>query len=136
MEAAAADRCRRPPQLDAAGEGIRYMPKRPRGQLPGGLCWSTFLKNHATAILACDFLVAVTATFCMLYVFVAIEHGTRRLAHLNFQTAIAALRDLSALIELWRCFAKSPTATAVCAHAIGTIRRECWAACITSCRAQ
>ena len=34
-------------------------------------------------ILACDFFVAVTATFRMLYVFVVIEHGTRRLAHVN-----------------------------------------------------
>ena len=43
----------------------------------------TFLKNHAKAILACDFFVAVTATFRMLYVFVVIEHGTGRLAHVN-----------------------------------------------------
>jgi hypothetical protein len=42
-----------------------------------------FLENHATAILACDFFVAVTATFRILYVFVVIEHGTRRLAHVN-----------------------------------------------------
>jgi hypothetical protein len=45
--------------------------------------WSTFLKNHATAILACDFFVAVTATFGLLYVFIVIEHGTRRPAHVN-----------------------------------------------------
>ena len=31
--------------------------------------------NHAKGILACDFFVAVTATFRMLYVFVVIEHG-------------------------------------------------------------
>ena len=61
----------------------KYMPKRPRGQPRGDQRWSTFLKNHATAILACDFFVAVTATFRMLYVFVVIEHGTRRLAHVN-----------------------------------------------------
>jgi putative transposase len=42
-----------------------------------------FLKNHAKAILACDFFVAVTATFRMLYVFVVIEHGTRRLTYVN-----------------------------------------------------
>jgi hypothetical protein len=41
------------------------------------------LKSHATATLACDFFIAVTATFRMLYVFVVIEHGTRRLAHVN-----------------------------------------------------
>jgi putative transposase len=41
------------------------------------------LKNHAKAILACDFFVTVTATFRLLYVFVVIEHGNRRLMHVN-----------------------------------------------------
>jgi hypothetical protein len=40
-----------------------------------GLLASTFLSNHARAILACDFFVAVTATFRVLYVFAVIEHG-------------------------------------------------------------
>jgi len=61
----------------------KYMPKRPPGQRHGDQRWSTFLLNHAKGILACDFFVAVTATFRMLYVFVVIEHGTRRLAHVN-----------------------------------------------------
>jgi putative transposase len=61
----------------------KYMPPRPPGQPRGDQRWSTFLRNHAAAILACDFFVAVTATFRMLYVFVVIEHGTRRLAHIN-----------------------------------------------------
>jgi putative transposase len=61
----------------------KYMPKRPPGQPRGDQRWSTFLTNHAKAILACDFFVAVTATFRLLYVFVVIEHGTRRLAHVN-----------------------------------------------------
>jgi hypothetical protein len=49
----------------------------------GGQRWSTFLRNHAEAVIACDFFVAVTATFRMLYVFVVIEHETRRLRHVN-----------------------------------------------------
>ena len=61
----------------------KYMPKRPPGKARSDQRWSTFLKNHARTILACDFFVAVTATFRMLYVFVVIEHGTRRLAHVN-----------------------------------------------------
>ena len=61
----------------------KYMPVRPPGLPRGDQRWSTFLKNHANAILACDFFIAVTATFRMLYVFVVIEHGTRRLAHIN-----------------------------------------------------
>ena len=61
----------------------KYMPKRPPGRPRGDQRWSTFLRNHANVVLACDFFVAVTATFRMLYVFVVIEHGTRRLRHVN-----------------------------------------------------
>jgi len=45
--------------------------------------WSTFLKNHACAIVACDFCIVVTANFRVLYAFVLIEHGIRRLIHTN-----------------------------------------------------
>jgi hypothetical protein len=43
----------------------------------------TFVRNHAEAILACDFFVSVTASFRMLYAFVIMEVGTRRIAHVN-----------------------------------------------------
>jgi putative transposase len=55
----------------------KYMPKLPSGRPRGDQRWSTFLKNHAKAMVACDFFVAVTAMFRTLYVFVVIEHGTR-----------------------------------------------------------
>lgn len=55
----------------------RPAPGRPRGDQR----WSTFLKNHAQAIVACDFFVAVTSTFRVLYVLVVIEHHSRRLIH-------------------------------------------------------
>ncbi len=45
--------------------------------------WSTFVRNHAHAVLACDFFVVVTATFRMCYVFVVLEVGTRRILHFN-----------------------------------------------------
>jgi transposase InsO family protein len=45
--------------------------------------WSTFIRNHAQGIVACDFCVVVTATFRILYVFVVIEHASRRLLHVN-----------------------------------------------------
>jgi hypothetical protein len=45
--------------------------------------WATFVRNHAKGIMACDFFVVVTATFRVLYVFVLIEVGTRRIVHCN-----------------------------------------------------
>jgi transposase InsO family protein len=57
----------------------KYMPKGPSGRPRGDQRLSTFLRNHADAIFACDFFVAVTATFRLLQVFVVIEHGSRRL---------------------------------------------------------
>ena len=45
--------------------------------------WLTFVRNHAQAIVACDFFVVVTATFRVLYVFVVMELGTRRIVHYN-----------------------------------------------------
>jgi transposase InsO family protein len=53
-------------------------PRRSRDQR-----WSTFLKNHAQAIVACDFFTAMIATFRIIYVFVALEIGSRRLIHFN-----------------------------------------------------
>jgi transposase InsO family protein len=61
----------------------RYMHRRPRPQGPGSQVWSTFVRNHARAVLACDFFVTVTATFRLLYVFVVLDIGTRRLVHWN-----------------------------------------------------
>lgn len=43
----------------------------------------TFVRNHARSILACDFFVVVTARFRVLYVFVNMEVGSRRIAHFN-----------------------------------------------------
>ena len=67
----------------------KYMPKRldhgpgTRGQSQR---WATFMRNHAQAIVACDFCMAITATFRILYVFVVIEHTRRRLLHVNVTT--------------------------------------------------
>jgi len=61
----------------------RYMPKPPAGRPRGDQRWSTFLKNHAQAIVACDFFVAVSSTFGLLYVLVVMEHRSRRLIHCN-----------------------------------------------------
>jgi putative transposase len=41
------------------------------------------VRNHARSVLACDFFVAVTTTFRVVYVFVILEVGTRRIMHWN-----------------------------------------------------
>jgi putative transposase len=74
--------------------GLRVSPRTVRKYLPTRLDhgwhqrvpsqrWLTFVRNHAKVIVACDFYVVVTATFRLLYVFVVMEHSTRRILHAN-----------------------------------------------------
>lgn len=60
---------------------------------------STRVRNHARAIVACDLFVAVTASFRLLLVFVVIEHGSRRLLHLNVTAHPTAAWTLQQLRE-------------------------------------
>jgi len=71
--------------------GIRLSPRtvgkylkadRPRGGR-GDQQWSTFVRNHAKAIVAVDFFQSVTASFEVQYVFVVMEVGSRRILHTN-----------------------------------------------------
>ena len=48
-----------------------------------GQTWSTFLKNHAQAVWACDFLPVIDLFFRPLYLFVIVELGSRRVIHFN-----------------------------------------------------
>src|SRR5215469_6696397 len=45
--------------------------------------WRSFVRNHAQAMVAADFLVAITAGFQVLYVLVVMEIGSRRILHCN-----------------------------------------------------
>jgi putative transposase len=74
--------------------GLRVSPRTRRTYLPKGLNpgrgkhattqrWRTFVRNHAQAIVACDFYVVVTATLRLLYICVVMEHATRRMLHTN-----------------------------------------------------
>ena len=78
----------------------KYLLPGPRGRPRGDLRWSAFLRIHAEGILACDFFVAVTASFRLLYVFVVIEHGSRRLLHLNVTGHPSAAWTLQQLREV------------------------------------
>jgi putative transposase len=77
----------------------KYLPRRPRRRPRSDLRWSTFLRLHAQGIIACDFLVAVTATFRLLYVFVVIEHDSRCLIHCNVTAHPSAAWTLQQLRE-------------------------------------
>jgi putative transposase len=80
----------------------KYLPKRlnpGRGKRATTQRWRTFVRNHAQAIVACDFCVVVTATFRLLYVFVLMEHATRRILHVNVTAHPTASWTLQQLRE-------------------------------------
>jgi putative transposase len=62
----------------------RYMPSRGgSGNRRISPHWTTFVRNHARAVRACDFFVAVTVRFRLIYVFVVLDVGTQRIVHWN-----------------------------------------------------
>lgn len=58
----------------------KYMvrPRRPPSQ-----AWRTFLKNHASHVIALDVFMVPTATFRVLFVLIMVTHTRRRLVHFN-----------------------------------------------------
>lgn len=62
------------------------MPKGPRAKKPPSQTWRTFLKNHLTQAAAMDFFVIPTVRFGLLYAFVILEHGRRRIRHVAVTT--------------------------------------------------
>jgi putative transposase len=69
--------------------GLRLSPRtvrkvlgpRPRRGRRHDQRWSTFVRNHAEAIVACDFVVSTTLALRSLYTLVLIEIGSRRILH-------------------------------------------------------
>jgi transposase InsO family protein len=57
------------------------------------------MRNHAQAVVACDFCIVVTATFRLLYVFVLMDHATRRALHVNVTPHPPAVWTLQQLRE-------------------------------------
>ena len=62
----------------AQSTGAKYLP-RPRK--PPSQTWRTFLTNHLAQTVAIDFFTVPTATFRVLFVFVALSHERRRVVH-------------------------------------------------------
>jgi transposase InsO family protein len=71
--------------------GIRVSPRTVRAYWPAkdprsyrqSQNWRTFVRNHARTLLACDFMVAVTVRFRILYIFVVMEIGSQRILYCN-----------------------------------------------------
>jgi len=90
--------------------GLRVSPRTVRKYLPTHLDhgwhqrvpsqrWLTFVRNHAKAIVACDFCTVVTVSFRLLYVFVVMEHATRRILRTNVTVHPTAQWTLQQLRE-------------------------------------
>jgi transposase InsO family protein len=48
---------------------------------PPSQTWLTFIRNHMHQSIAVDFMVVPTIRFSLLYVFVVLDHGRRRILH-------------------------------------------------------
>ncbi len=57
------------------------MPSQPRPRKPPSQTWRSFLRNHLFQAAAMDFFVIPTVTFRLLYGFVVLGHGRRRILH-------------------------------------------------------
>ena len=60
----------------------KYM-RQGRPTRPPGLSWATFLRNHADAIWACDFLQVTDLLFRPLFAFFIVELASRRVVHIG-----------------------------------------------------
>ncbi len=76
----------------------RYLPERKpdEGQRQR---WITFLQNHKDVIAGMDFLVVPTLQFRLLYVWFVIEHGRRRVLHVDVTTHPTASWTIQQLRE-------------------------------------
>jgi putative transposase len=92
--------------------GLRVSPRTVRKYLPKSFAprghrrdqrWSTFLRNHANAIVACDFCMVATAIFRILYVFIIMQHASRRILHLSITAHPTAPWTLRQLREAIPC---------------------------------
>jgi transposase InsO family protein len=118
----------------------KYMPKRPPGRPRGNQRWSTFLRNHAGAIVACDFFVAVTAhpsaawTLQQLREVVGFDRAHQYLiddrGSIFARSLDESIRNLG--LTVLKSPPHSPQANAICERVIGTIRRECLGVCFRS----
>ena len=66
---------------------------------PPSQTWKTFLANHANQIAAVDFFTIPTINFRVLYCFIVLLHGRRKIVHFNVTTNPTAQWAAQQLIE-------------------------------------
>jgi putative transposase len=118
--------------------GIRVSPRTVRRYMPTGTpprlgsrsqLWSTFVRNHAKAVLACDFFAAITVSFRVIYVFVVLEVGTRRIRHWNVTehpTAEWTAQQFRMVIAAMSCIDSSFMITTVFTRTVSIVRSRRW----------
>ncbi len=73
-----------------------------------GQHWATFIRNHATEVVACDLFTVWTARFHVIHALVIMEVGSRRILHTNVTTGPTAawvvqqLRETIPDLHSWR----------------------------------
>ena len=72
-----------------------YWPVEPEGRRKRSSSqrWHTFVRNHAQSLIACDFLVAVTVRFRVLYVLVIMEIGNTPWDKVRYRRFFACIND-------------------------------------------
>ena len=66
----------------------KYIIRQPKPPSP---TWRSFLKNHASEIVAIDFFTVPTVAFRILYCFIVLSHDRRRILHFNVTAHPSAL---------------------------------------------
>lgn len=61
----------------------KYMVRHRKGRPIAGPSWATFLRIHLRQTVALDFMTVATANFRILYVFVVLSLGRRKILHIN-----------------------------------------------------
>ena len=72
---------------------------RLRSRKPPSQTWKSFLRNHASQIVAIDFFTVPTVTFNILYGFVVLLHDRRQVVHFNVTAHPTARWTAQQIIE-------------------------------------
>ena len=67
--------------------------------LEPGQRWLMFLKNHMSSAIACELFTVPTVTFKDLFVLVALDHGSRRILHMDVTAHPTAWQAAQQLVE-------------------------------------